>query len=227
MMNSAHGILLLDKPVGQTAFSLVSLLRRLTRERTIGHTGTLDPFATGVMVMLIGKPYTRLSNQFLNQDKDYEATLLLGKTTDTYDCDGKIMSESDAVPSEDQIRAAIGKFQGKLLQTPPMFSAKKVAGKKLYELARRGIEIERQPVEVTLKTTFLIYNYPTLTIHVSCSKGTYIRTLAHDIGQLLGCGAHLTQLRRTRSGPFQIERCTPIHLLTEANIPSLLSKGAP
>lgn len=199
-----EGILLVDKPAGKTSFSLVTALRRLTHISKIGHAGTLDPFATGLMIMLLGK-FTRLSNDYLTEEKEYTCTLLLGQATDSYDCDGKTTSTSTLVPTLDQITAALTSFQGIVQQVPPMFSAKKIQGKKLYELARKGITIERQPVSVHLKTTLLGYTYPTLSLHIVCSKGTYIRSLAHDLGLLLGCGAHLCELRRLRSGSFHVK----------------------
>jgi tRNA pseudouridine55 synthase len=208
MMNKS-GILLVDKAPATTSFHLVSLLRRITRIEKIGHAGTLDPFATGVMVMLIGSEYTKKSDQFLSSDKQYRATLHLGASTDTYDLDGQIMTRSDLVPTLHQIQLALAPFQGNILQIPPMFSAKKVGGKKLYDLARRGITIERQPVEVRLSIQFIRYAYPELELLIDCSKGTYIRSLAHDIGQTLGCGAHLKALSRTRSGSFALEECIP------------------
>ncbi len=213
------GILPLNKPAGRSSFSLVSLLRKITNIRTIGHAGTLDPFATGVMVLLIGKKYTRMSNQFLHQDKKYRACLHLGVSTETYDPEGKITNTSPLVPSLDAINNALLQFQGTILQVPPMFSAKKVQGKKLYELARKGISIEREPVQVTLHIELISYAYPHLEIDVHCSKGTYIRSLAHDIGEVLGCGAHLAALQRTQSGQFTLEDCCEIHQLTDPLYP--------
>jgi tRNA pseudouridine55 synthase len=205
--HSREGILPVNKLKGKTSFSLISMLRALTKIRTIGHAGTLDPFADGVMILLIGKSFTRLSNQFLNQDKEYLATLCLGITTDTYDIEGKVIAESSHVPTLEEVESVLLKFQGTILQTPPMFSAKKVHGKKLYELARKGITIERQSVPVTLRITLVDYSWPYLTLKVHCSKGTYIRTLAFDIGTLLSCGAHLSALTRTRSGLFSLDEC--------------------
>ncbi len=203
------GILLVDKATGSTSFHLVSLLRRLTHIQKIGHAGTLDPFATGVMVMLIGSEYTRKSDLFLSSDKEYRATLHLGIATDTYDLEGQIVSRNEKIPILKEIELTLATFQGEILQIPPMYSAKKVAGKKLYDLARKGITIERQPVKVRLQIQFVSYTYPRLEIQVACSKGTYIRSLAHDIGQILGCGAHLLALTRTHSGPFALEQCIP------------------
>lgn len=202
-----HGILLVDKPVGKTSFGLVAQLRKLLQVKKIGHAGTLDPFATGVMVMLIGRDYTKLSDRFLTQDKEYIATLKLGEATDTYDCDGTVTFESQKIPTLEELKEAISGFQGEIEQTPPMYSAKKINGKKLYELARKGEEVERKPVSIKVEIELISYDYPLASIRVACSKGTYIRSLAHDIGSTLGCGAHLVQLRRTKSGPFHIEDC--------------------
>lgn len=201
------GILLIDKPINKTSFSLVAALRRLLKVKRIGHAGTLDPFATGVMVLLIGKQYTRLSDQLLCADKEYLAQVRLGIETDSYDCDGQIIQESSIIPSQAELQAALAFFQGEIEQTPPMFSAKKQKGKKLYELARKGITVERQAVKISLETQLIGYEYPFVNILVKCSKGTYIRSIAHDLGERLGCFAHLSALKRTRSGSFLIENC--------------------
>lgn len=208
-----HGLLLVDKERGSTSFQIVSQLRRLTKERTIGHAGTLDPFATGVMVMLIGREFTRQSDSFLSSDKSYRATLTLGIATDSYDLDGQVMAQSGFVPTLRQVEETFSSFQGEIQQIPPMFSAKKIEGKKLYDLARKGVTIERQSVKVRLAIQLVRYSYPHLEIIVDCSKGTYIRSLAHDIGQSLGCGAHLTELVRFRSGSFTLDECIPQSLL--------------
>lgn len=200
------GILVVNKAAGNTSFSLVSLLRKLTGERKIGHAGTLDPFATGVMVMLIGPAYTRLSEQFINHDKEYLTTVQLGIATTTYDCEGEVTSESTLIPELSEIEKALENFQGEIQQIPPMFSAKKIKGQKLYHLARKGVEIERPPALVKVWTQILAYEYPYLRLRVRCSKGTYIRSLAHDLGVLLKTGAHLAALQRSRSGPFTLEQ---------------------
>jgi tRNA pseudouridine55 synthase len=207
ILPSKEHLLLLDKPIGKTSFHLVAALRKASHIRKIGHAGTLDPFATGVMVLLVGQSYTRLSPLFLNQDKEYLATVRLGISTDTFDRDGKILQENACVPSLSEIQQALQQFQGTILQLPPMFSAKKQGGQKLYELARKGIEVERQKVEITLSTTLLVYEYPHLELKISCSKGTYIRSIADDLGKTLGTGAHLSALTRTRSGPFHLADC--------------------
>ncbi len=208
-----QGLLLVNKPKGKTSFSLVSALRRLTGVQKIGHAGTLDPFAQGVMILLVGKNFTRCSDQFLNQDKEYLAELTLGVATDSYDSEGTIVSESPYAPTLEQVETALLSFQGTLLQTPPMFSAKKVDGTRLYELARKGISIEREAVSVTMHTEMISYDYPRLTLRVSCSKGTYIRSIAHDLGAQLTCGAYLSDLTRTRSGPYLLSECIDGNLL--------------
>lgn len=219
-----QGILLVNKPRGLNSFKLVAILRKRLGVKKIGHAGTLDPFATGVMVMLIGREYTRLSDTFLNHDKEYIADVHLGSATDTHDCDGVVTSTSTIIPTHDEIVKALAAFQGTIEQVPPMFSAKKIGGKKLYELARQGKEIERKPSIVTMTTKLISYEYPILKINVSCSKGTYIRSIAHELGISLGCGAHLVELQRTRSGPFRIEQCMEGSLLLNENtdIKSLL-----
>lgn len=211
------GILLVDKEVGCSSFHLVSLLRKRTGIKKIGHAGTLDPFASGLMVMLIGKEYTKKSEEFLNSDKEYIATLRLGAATDTFDIDGKETNSSEFIPSLPQIESAVESFQGLITQIPPMFSAKKIKGKKLYELARQGITVERPPQKVQVTTEILSYSYPLLEIKVNCSKGTYIRTLGHDIGEKLGCFAHLTRLVRTKSGAFTLDKCIPQEKINDLN----------
>ncbi|MBA3957172.1 MAG: tRNA pseudouridine(55) synthase TruB [Parachlamydiaceae bacterium] len=214
-LKTCEGILPINKPVGKMSFSLISRLRRILNIQKIGHAGTLDPFASGVMILLIGRNYTRLSDRFLEADKQYRATLKFGVTTDSFDCDGQIIKESDFIPSLSDLEVAITHFQGEVEQIPPMFSAKKVNGKKLYELARQGKTVERAPAKVRMETTLLHYEYPYATLSVTCSKGTYIRSIAHDIGERLGCGAHLIQLERTRSGTFLLDDCLDGSILYE------------
>lgn len=220
-LNKPSGILLVNKPKGKTSFNVVSAVRRASGVQKVGHAGTLDPLATGVLVLLVGKDFTRLSDSFLLQDKEYIGTLHLGIRTDSYDAEGQTLETSDVVPSLEAILAALTQFQGAVFQTPPMFSAKKVKGKKLYELARKGIEVERAPQQVTLETNLLHYEYPYLSLRISCSKGTYIRSIAEDLGKILGCGAHLCDLTRTRSGSFPISECMDGNLLFSENPPSL------
>lgn len=211
--NNIQGILLINKPSGKTSFSLISTLRKILGVKTIGHTGTLDPFATGVMILLIGRSFTRLCNVLINQNKEYCAELHLGIETETYDPEGKITQRSDLIPTHEEIEICLKNFQGEIEQIPPMFSAKKINGKKLYELARKGKIIERQPALITIQTTLNNYTYPFLNLTIQCSKGTYIRSLAHDVGQDLKCYAHLSSLTRIRSGPFHLAECIDGSLL--------------
>jgi tRNA pseudouridine55 synthase len=210
------GLLIIDKPEGLTSHDVVARVRRALQTKRVGHTGTLDPFATGVLVMLIGKA-TRLA-QFLDKDeKEYEAVIQFGHETDTGDRIGVRTAESgmrneeiDALLSATDWEAVFDNFRGEIEQIPPMYSAKKQAGKKLYELARQGKEVERKPVQVNIKRLELIDEeqirtpQSTIRIRVVCSAGTYIRTLAEDIGRRIGVGAHLAELRRTRAGKFTI-----------------------
>ncbi|MCH9633316.1 MAG: tRNA pseudouridine synthase B [Chlamydiae bacterium] len=221
LKNDLTGLALLNKPKGKTSFYLVSFLRKLTGVRCIGHAGTLDPFATGLMVMLIGRPYTRLSNRFLLSDKAYNAQIHLGRTTDSYDIDGELISTSDKIPTLVEVEQAILKFQGEILQCPPMFSAKKIGGKKLYELARKGIEIPRESKKVRVAIILHDYTYPHIHLTVTCSSGTYIRSIAHDLGQLLGCGAFLETLVRTHVGSFNLEsaqNCDELLTIDDLNL---------
>ncbi len=224
------GILIVDKPEGLTSHDVVARLRRILKTKRIGHTGTLDPFATGVLVMLVGKA-TRLA-QFLDKDKkEYEATVRFGFETDTGDGTGELRITNYGLRdfSYDELKNVLTSFLGEIEQTPPMYSAKKVAGKKLYELARKGIEIERQPVKVMIYEIKLIEDQKPKTenpqindfglrtldfgLKVSCSAGTYIRTLAEDIGKQLKTGAHLATLRRTRAGRFDLSEAVTLEEL--------------
>lgn len=210
-----EGVLLVDKPKGKSSFSLVSILRKILDQKKIGHAGTLDPMATGVMILLVGKRFTTLSDQFLSANKEYLAEITLGVSTDSYDGEGKITGRSSFLPSLEEIEKAIATFQGNILQIPPMFSAKKIGGKKLYELARNGQTIDRLPVEIAVNIKTLEYEYPKISLRIACSKGTYIRSIAHDLGQKLGCGAYLSGLIRTKSGQFDLEECLPGRILFE------------
>lgn len=204
---SSAGILLVNKPAGKTSFQLVGALRKILGVKKIGHAGTLDPFATGVMVMLIGREYTKLSDSLLTANKEYITTVRLGASTDTYDLEGEITEESPIVPTLAEIEAAVALFQGEMEQIPPMYSAKKINGQKLCDLARKGKIVERKPCKVWLETAILEYHYPLLKLKIRCSKGTYIRSLAFDIGQKLKCFGHLINLQRTASGQFLLDEC--------------------
>jgi tRNA pseudouridine55 synthase len=206
-----EGILIIDKPVDWTSHDVVGKLRKLLRTKRIGHTGTLDPFATGVLVMLVGKA-TRLA-QFLDKDvKEYEAVIQFGFETDTGDLTGTetVKGTKDKV-SAAEIETVLQDFRGEISQIPPMYSAKKVDGQKLYNLARQGVEIERKPVNITIYNLELLEtNGTTAKIKVACSAGTYIRTLAEDIGRKLEICGHLTSLRRIRAGKFEISQAVKI-----------------
>jgi tRNA pseudouridine55 synthase len=198
--------ILIDKPAGITSHDVVGRLRRITGERRIGHAGTLDPFATGLLILGIGREATRELDKFLKLDKEYVAALRLDAVSDTADRTGKITELPKKEVSETDIKKILKKFTGEMEQIPPMFSAKKINGKKMYELARKGIEVKRQPVKINIyDLEFLEYSYPILKIRVRSSSGTYIRTLAEDIGRALGSGAYLEELRRTKIGPYDIK----------------------
>ena len=219
-----EGFLLVDKPSKVSSFFMVNVLRRRLKQPKVGHAGTLDPFATGLLILLFGRTWTRLADSFLGHAKEYEASILLGQTTDTFDSTGQLTGASDRVPTLDEIMAVLSEFQGECVQMPPMFSAKKVGGRRLYSLARQGITVERRPQRVFLTTTLRSYDYPRLDLHVRCSKGTYIRSLAHDIGQKLSCGAHLHALRRTRSGLFSVDGALTLDQIDAMDFDSLCAK---
>ncbi|SCA62951.1 tRNA pseudouridine synthase B [Chlamydiales bacterium SCGC AG-110-M15] len=218
-LEAKQGILLINKPKGHSSFSLIRTLRRRLNIRKIGHAGTLDPFATGVMIYLIGRDFTRKSDLFLNQDKEYIADVHLGVSTDTFDTEGKVTAYSEKVPTYDEVMNAITHFQGDIEQIPPMYSAKKVNGKKLCDLAREGKTAPRKPIYVKVETEILAYDYPNLRIQVNCSKGTYIRSIADELGAILGCGAHLSDLTRIRSGQFCLDDCLDGDLLQDPDCP--------
>lgn len=201
-------ILLVDKPAGITSHDVVDRVRRIFKTRRVGHAGTLDPFATGLLIIGVGKATKELNN-YVGLDKTYIATARLGATSDTYDLEGIIVARPMSnIPCHDEVLAVLGSFRGGYDQIAPAYSAKKVNGKKLYELARKGEDVEhlRPTKKINISEIELIsYKWPDLKFLVSCSSGTYIRSLAHDIGEKLGCGAYLTELRRTRIGEYKIE----------------------
>jgi len=200
------GIFNIDKPAGWTSFQVVSLVRRLSGVRRVGHAGTLDPSATGVLVVCLGKA-TRLSEYMMEATKVYRAEVCLGITTDTLDATGRLLSQADpSAISRQQVEEALTAFVGEIDQVPPMFSALKYSGEPLYRYARAQRQVERQARRVTIhRLQLLAFQPPLATIEVECGKGTYIRALAHDLGQQLGCGAHLAALARLRVGPFTLE----------------------
>ncbi len=217
-----NGIFIADKPPGVTSHDVINLARQATKIKKIGHTGTLDPFATGVLPLCIGKA-TKIAQFITAEDKDYRATMRLGQQTDTYDLMGKIIKEStnNIHFTEDEISEVFNEFRGRIKQVPPPFSAKKYKGKPLYRWARRGITIHLSEKEVEIfRIEIKEIHLPHITYDVTCSKGTYIRTLSNDIGKKLGCGAHLTDLRRLRVGKFHIDSAHTID-----NMVSLVKKG--
>jgi tRNA pseudouridine55 synthase len=208
------GFLVVDKPQGMTSHDVVAKVRRGTGVRRIGHAGTLDPMATGVLVLCVGAA-TRLSEYAMHATKVYEAAIRLGVETDTYDAEGTVVSTTDASHvTRSDVESALGHFQGDVEQVPPMYSAIKQGGKKLYELARQGKEVEREARAVWLKTELMDAALPDVTLRVTSSAGTYIRSLAHDLGAMLGVGAHLTALRRVRSGA--LDRPVPWQALLDS-----------
>ncbi len=211
------GIILIDKPAHKTSHDMVYFVRRLTGIKKVGHTGTLDPDATGVLPVCIGKA-TKVCDMLTSSDKRYTAKLILGKTTDTQDASGNVLSECEVNVSAEDINRIISKFIGEIEQIPPMFSAIKKDGKKLYELARKGITVEREPRRIKIYSIDILdidLENKSVTIDVKCSKGTYIRTLCEDIGNCLGVGAYMESLRRTESGGFAIADCCTLDELTQ------------
>lgn len=201
------GILIVDKPQGMTSHDVVAFLRKRFALKKAGHAGTLDPMATGVLVLLLGR-YTKYSALFSADDKEYDATMILGARSDTADAMGRI--ERSAVRpdiDEKDIRDVFGRFEGEQQQKPPMYSAVKINGRKLYELARKGLEVERSPRRIFIKELKILnIAIPNISFRLICSKGTYVRQLCVDIGETLGCGAYLSRLERTRSGKFGIDQ---------------------
>ena len=200
-----NGILLVDKPQGWTSHDVVSKLRGVYGQKRIGHSGTLDPMATGLLVVFLGRA-TKAVEFSEAEEKEYLARLRLGMETDTQDTTGTVIRTCDVLPTRSEVEAVLPQFRGEIRQIPPMYSAIKVQGKKLYEIARRGGEVERQPRNITIhELSFLGEENGDYLLRVCCSKGTYIRTLCHDIGQALGCGGVMTALRRTRVGSYDVQ----------------------
>lgn len=214
--NAISGVLVVDKPVGLTSHDVVQIIRRGTGIRRAGHTGTLDPRASGVLVVLIGSA-VRLSEYVSASDKRYQAILHLGASTDTYDAEGQVVSTSAVEINEAQFEEALKNFVGEIEQTPPPFSAIKVKGKRAYQMAREGEVFELQPRKIQVYNLDLLeWAPPEAVIDVYCSSGTYVRSLAHDLGEVLGCGAHLTGLRRTKNGRFTLRDANTLRKLNES-----------
>jgi tRNA pseudouridine55 synthase len=223
-----EGVLLVDKPQGLTSHDVVYRLRRKLSMKKIGHAGTLDPMATGLLVMLIGKA-TRISQYLMSVDKAYEGEATLGVVTDSQDAEGEVLTTLP-VPelTEAQVREAMKGFLGDQYQTPPMHSAIKIDGVPLYKMARKGEEVEREPRFIRVMSFELLsFVPPKITFRLLCTKGTYVRTIAHDLGQKLGCGAHLSALRRTGSGKFDIAQCLTLEAIETMSLPEIEKRLIP
>jgi tRNA pseudouridine55 synthase len=218
-MSGPEGLLNIDKPAGITSHDVVAQIRRVTGVRRVGHAGTLDPLATGVLLVGVGRT-TRLIEYLVGRSKTYEARLKLGQATNTYDTEGEVTAERPfSHITTEEIDNHLAAFRGQIEQQPPMYSAIKKDGQPLYKLARQGIEIEVPTRQVTIYALELLaYNAPFVDLRVTCSAGTYIRSLAQDLGQALGCGAHLTGLRRTAIGDFGVETAVSLPDLTPNNL---------
>ena len=214
-----NGIVIVDKPQGWTSQDVTARLRRVFNTRRIGHGGTLDPMATGVLPVFVGRG-TRAVEFFEHAEKIYETVLKPGITTDTEDITGTVLTQQEASLTKEQVEAVLPRFRGEILQVPPMYSALKVNGKKLYDLARKGVEVERQPRPITVhELTLLGMDSEGIRLRVHCSKGTYIRTLCKDIGEVLGCGGCMASLRRVQAGEYTAGDAVPLETLLETENP--------
>jgi tRNA pseudouridine55 synthase len=222
------GALLVDKPAGPTSHDVVDAIRRQFNLKKVGHAGTLDPNATGLLVLLLGRG-TKLSERLMGTDKVYEGTIRFGTSTDSYDTDGQVTATRPVPELDvDQLNAAAAAFVGDLQQVPPMVSAIKKGGVPLYKLARQGVEVEREPRLIHIyQFKFDHYAAPDGSFRVKCTKGTYVRSLAHDLGEKLGCGAHLKNLRRTVSGQLNVADAVPFEDLLQFDDARLLSRVIP
>lgn len=223
-----EGVLLVDKPTDHTSHDVVARLRRKLHMKRIGHAGTLDPMATGLLIMLIGKA-TRISQYLISLDKEYEGTIELGKVTDSQDAQGQVM-ETRPVPAltEAELRKAMDGFLGDQYQTPPMYSAIKIDGVPLYKSARKGEEVEREPRFIRVSSFELTrFGLPSFDFRLRSSKGTYVRTIAHDLGQRLGCGAHLSALRRTATDRFNISQAITLDEIEKLPLPEIEKRLIP
>jgi tRNA pseudouridine55 synthase len=226
--DSLDGALLVDKPAGPTSHDIVDRVRRHFGLKKVGHAGTLDPNATGLLILLLGRG-TKLSDKLMSADKVYEGTMKFGEATNSFDADGEVTATAPVPPlTVEQLNEAAAVYVGDLLQTPPMVSAAKVGGVPLYKLARKGVEVERKPRLVHIYTfRFSEYQAPIGTFRVACTKGTYVRSLTHDLGQRLGCGAHLATLRRTASGRFDVRDALPFAQVLELRPSELAARVIP
>jgi tRNA pseudouridine55 synthase len=226
--SALDGALVVDKPTGCTSHDVVDRIRRRFGIKKVGHCGTLDPNATGLLVLLLGQA-TRLSEKFMASDKVYEGDIRFGESTDSYDADGQTTGSLPVPPiTLDQLNEETKAFLGDQQQTPPMVSAVKIGGVPLYKLARKGQEVERQPRFIHIYSfRFSSYTEPDAHFRLACTKGTYVRTIAHEIGQKVGCGAHLLTLRRLASGKFDVANATPLDTLLKCSESELTAKVIP
>lgn len=216
------GVLNINKPIGITSFDVVRTIRKVSETKRVGHTGTLDPLATGVLPICLGKA-TKIVDYIMNGEKEYTTIMRLGLTTDTYDREGTILSQTDVKIDENQVIDAVKNYIGEIMQIPPMYSAIKINGQKLYDLARRGIEIERPARPVTIyDINILKIDLPFVKMKISCSKGTYIRSLCYDIGELLGCGGTMWELERNKTGAFSESTAIALNDITKDNMQDFL-----
>ena len=225
VLQTPDGVLLVDKAEGMTSHDVVALVRRKLQVRKVGHCGTLDPIATGLLLITVGRG-TKVQDLLMSEDKEYVGTFVLGVTTDTQDRQGEVIQQRP-VPAldENQIRTVFEKFRGDFYQMPPMVSAKRHGGVPLYKLARQGKVVEREPRLVHVyRYTIDRIALPEIDFSVLCSKGFYVRTYAHDIGEILGCGAHLKSLRRTKSGRFNVANAVSVAQINDAPREEILSK---
>jgi len=222
------GVLLVDKPLGPTSHDIVHRIRSRFKIKKVGHGGTLDPMATGLLIILLGKG-TKLSDRFMGSNKIYEGTLRLGATTTSQDAQGDVIEERDpSAVTEDQVREAMKSLVGDSFQTPPMVSAIKIDGVPLYKHARKGKEVERKPRLIHIfQFKLLDFEMPDADFVVRCTKGTYVRTLCYDIGEQLGCGAHLARLRRTRSGKMDVAQALPVSQIMQMSRDELVQHIIP
>jgi len=213
------GFILINKPIGITSHDVVNKLREITRIKKIGHSGTLDPFADGLLILAIGREFTKKLFNFQKKDKEYIATLKLGAVSDSFDKEGKISEiKIKKIPTKKEVQSVLNTFLGEIEQMPPIFSAKKIKGKKAYQLARRGVRVDLKPQKVKIyKISLLDYRFPFLKIKINCSYGTYIRSLANELGEKLGCGAYLENLTRTKIGDFSIKNAIELSKLNQQN----------
>lgn len=226
--SALDGAILIDKPAGPTSHDVVDMIRRQFNIKKVGHCGTLDPNATGLLIIVLGRG-TKLSERLMSDDKVYEGTIKFGEATDSYDAAGELVSSLPVMPMTlDELNTAAGEFIGDLMQTPPMVSAVKKGGVPLYKLARKGVEVEREARLIHIYNfRFTDYQEPLGRFRLACTKGTYVRSIAHDLGQKLGCGAHLATLRRVTSGKFDVSEAVPMEDVLQLTPRELESRVIP